>query len=223
MRKSQLKALISGISLLVFSVAAILPAGATANSTEQTAVKTPPLAAVSVETPDTLNPESEKTEVVEFQTGEASDFTTEELEQKFLGILNINYCYDFAFDEVDSMVNCAALSLYDYAYDSPGYGICVNSSLLSGFVKSLYGVEINATDFESTNAPEGYVSLIETDSCTLFHTLVSVTETDYGYEVLTCMATYYGGSDVETCLVKSKFVKNTSSEFGFNLLYAETL
>lgn len=142
---------------------------------------------------------------------------------RMLSMLNLNYCYNSAFESEASLAGCAAVSLLDFATDAEGYGICVNASLVASFAESFYGVKLDAEAICSEDAPEGYI-LTDASECGVFyHKAVSFTETEYGYEAVTCLTTYYGGSDITDCLVKSRFVRNSESEFGFNLVSCETL
>lgn len=143
--------------------------------------------------------------------------------ERMMSMLSINYCYNDAFSKDESLVMCAAAALKDFAVDAEGYGICVNAALVSGFVKDFYGVSVDETVLCDTNAPTGYIMTEPYGVGSFYHTLVSATPTADGYEVVTCLKTYCGGSDMTDCLVRSNFVRNEDSQFGFVLALAEVL
>lgn len=155
--------------------------------------------------------------------GDTDGNTAEQDSLRMLHMLNMNYCYNSAFESEKSLIGCAAVSLKDFASYDGEYGMCVNARLVESFAESFYGVKIDAEAVCGYDAPDGCVR-IEAEGCETFcHTPVSFTPTDYGYEAVTCLKMYTGGSDMTDCLVKSRFVRNEASEFGFNLIFCETL
>lgn len=142
---------------------------------------------------------------------------------RLMSMLSINCCYNDAFSRDEALVMCAAIALKDFAVDVDGYGICVNAALVSGFAKDFYGVSFDDAVLYDADAPKGYIMIEPYGVGSFYHTLVSVTATADGYEVVTCLKTYYGGSDMTDCLVRSNFIRNESSEFGFVLALAEVL
>lgn len=151
------------------------------------------------------------------------EFTEDELKIRFTNMLNLNYCYNDNFKNTEMLAICSAVSLNDYAADIPGYGIGVGRHLVTGFAESFYGVVLNFDEiaFEDEDEVEGYVMSPQYSVGTQSHTVVSITETEDGYEVLSTLNIYYGGDDTEFCIVNSVFKKAPSSEFGFNLVSAE--
>lgn len=149
------------------------------------------------------------------------EFTEDELKIRFTNMLNLNYCYNGNFRNPEMLAVCSAISLDDYAADIPGYGIGVGRHLVTGFAESFYGVVLNFDEITFEDEVEGYVMSPQYSVGTQSHTVVSITETEDGYEVLSTLNIYYGGDDTEFCIVNSVFKKAPSSEFGFNLISAE--
>lgn len=145
------------------------------------------------------------------------------LEARFISMLDLNHGFNSVLDREESVAKCAAVSLSDYACDITGYGLCVSAYLVQSFAESFYGIDLDVEALDDPDAPSGYISLPGMGMDTCVHTLVSITETDKGFEVITCMKSYEGGEDYDTCLVRSVFIKNSGSEFGFNLISCETL
>ncbi len=154
---------------------------------------------------------------------EQSVYTEEELEKIFISMLNINNCYNESLESLKAVAGCAAMTLTDYATDVDGYGICVSSCLVSGFIEHFYGVKTDFEELLSEDAPYGYVKTPESGFATTNHKLISINEHGGNYTVITCMEQYFGGDDLETNLVKSVFRVAPQSDFKFNLIYCEIL
>lgn len=216
---TRLKAIFSAVSVTVLLLCVLIPAGRTSteNAIGNETVKT------NVATAQKTPVFAEVNEPTAVEAHAAEELSAEQLEARFLGMLNLNHCFNSALSDEQKLAKCAAVSLMDYAQDKIGYGLCVSTYLIEGFVESFYGVKIPAEQMLDEAAPKGYISLMGTEAETLCHKTVTLTETEDGYEMLTCLYSYSGGEEYETCLVKSKFVKNPKSEFGFNLVYCETL
>lgn len=152
-----------------------------------------------------------------------TEYTPEQLELRLISMLNMNYCYGKSFDSPEKMASAAAVSLIDFASDIPGYGICVNKSLISGFTESFYGVKLDCSEINTENAPEGTLATPCTEVGTQYHKTVSITETDDGYEVITQVTFYYGGDDIEVRFARSVFAENRESQFGFNIISCELI
>ena len=162
-------------------------------------------------------------EKAEQEINTKAEYDDEQLAQKLVSMLNINYCYNSSFEDNNALAGCAAVVLHNYSIDFDGYGLCVNTLLAEGFVISFYGINADFSALDSIDAPVGYYAAPNMGLFTQEHTLISMQKTVEGYEVLTCLEMYFGGDDFETCLVKAHFVENAASEFGFNLIFAETL
>lgn len=167
-------------------------------------------------------------EVTEAQAVEVCEAPVEAEEKEFLSsddfgtifvkLLNINYCYGDSFNDMQKLVDASAITLSDYSADILGYGLCVNDILVEGFAESFYGVSVELNSRARKMSPEGYFAVPEAEVATQYHELVSFAENDGMFEVITNVTFYYGGDDIETLTAVSSFVRNSDSEFGFNLL-----
>lgn len=166
-------------------------------------------------------PEPDLPEIEVEDEPDTREFTEDELKIRFTNMLNLNYCYNGNFRNPEMLAICSAISLDDYAADIPGYGIGVGRHLVAGFAESFYGVVLDFDKMTFEDEVEGYVMSPQYSVGTQSHTVVSITETEDGYEVLSTLNIYYGGDDTEFCIVNSVFKKAPSSEFGFNLISAE--
>ncbi len=157
------------------------------------------------------------------ETPVIKEYTEEQLKVRFASMLNLNRCYDSAFDDLQGVAEASALALFDYSTDIMGYDLCVNTCLVEGFAKSFYGVSLTEECLNSTDAPNGYFAMPVFEGGTQLHKVVSITQNGDVYEVFSQVTTYYGGDDTEDSLAKSTFVADSESEFGFNLTYCEIL
>lgn len=170
-------------------------------------------AAQSVENEIEALPEATQDKTV----GEKETETEIPLEKRLLSMLNVNYCYADAFLSDERMAVMSAITLNDYSTDIPGYGICVNKALIGGFAKSFYGVELDLDSIKTDCAPEGFVALPCYEVGSQSHEIVSITETENGYEVISTVTFYYSSYDVDVYSAVSLFIEDSESEFGFNL------
>lgn len=146
---------------------------------------------------------------------------TKILETRFLNMLKRNFVYDSAFDTVESVVNSSIPALLDMREtDDSSY---ISQDIVSDFVYSMYGIEIE--DFSSINADwpqkEGYLFIIPNGYEKLNHQIISINENEDGtYTVKTrvTISSHDGLSVTDVC--ETLFVKNDSSQFGFNIVYS---
>lgn len=221
MKGLRFKALLSAICVAVLLLCVFVPVGETV--TEKITVDEEIPTLVTAAKNETVLTEQVGAENVKLAKTVSAEPDEEWLKARFIGMLNLNYCYNSALENEDSLVKCAAWSLADYSQDKIGYGLCVSAYLIEGFVESFYGVYVDAEKLFDEDAPEGYISLPRMEMETGFHSIVSIDKVSDGYEVLTCLCSYAGGEEYETCLVKSKFTENPDSQFGYNLVFCEVL
>lgn len=223
MTRLRFKAILSAVSVTALLLCVIMPVGTFVDKKAADSVTVPARITAAANEPAVVNTAETMTVSAATEKAAVESLDTEQLTQRFLHMLNLNRCFNSALQRNDSLVKSVAVSLSDYAQDKVGYGLCVSSYLIQGFIESFYGIRLDIKDITDADAPEGYISLPCMEMEFECHTAVSVTETEDGYEVLTCMRSYSGGEEYDTCLVKSKFTKNSRSEFGYNLVYCETL
>ncbi len=192
----------SGVKTLDFAASTVGAVSESQNSFELAAAEPYDTVAMAVES------ESAETE-----------YTEAELKSRLTLMLSLNFCFGDAFLKDAEAVQCATLSLTAYAADLPGIGLAVNTCLIEGFVKSFYGVELSAEAY----ATDGFVAVPVTDCGTRFYEIISVTETEEGFEVIAKTLSYFGGDGCSEEAVRAVFKPDTESEFGFNLVFAEIL
>ena len=229
MKRMKLNLIVSAVAV-VFSLAAVLPSGSVARIASESVQKSTPdyyvnKTAVTSEVAtddDGINEKLAPEEPISPESDPADGASTLDTDSVLMGMLNMNHCYGTAFDDVKEMGIRAAVALSDYSVELEGIGFGVNASLVSGFMKSFYGVDVDYTELEADGA-EGYVLIPSVECGDIIHTPVSITETDGRITVVTCVEIYSGGDELETFLASSEFVRNEASEFGLNLLYSELL
>lgn len=147
----------------------------------------------------------------------------EQVSEKAEAMLNLNYCYNSSFEEIEGIINATALTLSEYLLDDGAHGLCINAELAKGFIKEFYGKEVDLSELEGVDAPQGYIAINITESVSLNHNIVSVQNINGQYTVVSSMKMYFGGDDMETVLVKTEFTENAQSQYGLNLIYSEIL
>ena len=143
--------------------------------------------------------------------------------ENFISMLNKNECYGAAFDSQKTLIMGSAVSLLDCASDIPGFGFCINNTLLVEFMKSFYGIDISFEALNGSDAPEGYIAVPIIDLGSHHHTPILLEKIDRGYKLLTEVSMYFGGDDQETMLAVSEFLEDNNSPYGFILSRCELL
>ena len=214
-----LTAVIVLISVAVCSFALLLTPNTEEHDTDVFTIQIPYMAQAAE---GKVNTVEETEEYISVETSEAViDGVAPAIspEEQILNMLNLNFCYGDAFKTADRIAVSSAISLRDYAVDIPGYGINVSKILAEGFIKSFYGKDVDLDPVKTDCAPESFIALPCYEVGTQSHSIISVTETADGqFEVVSSVTFIYGGYDAETYTAVSHFVKNTDSEYGFNLL-----
>lgn len=144
------------------------------------------------------------------------------LETRFLNMLNHNFVYGDAFYSIEDIVNSsmpALLSLKDGEDSS-----YIKAEYVVDYIYNMYGVEI--TDFSSINSDfeqqEGYVYILPVGYEIYKHKIVDVSQNEDGtYSVKTQagISTHDGQTETELC--ETLFVRNTNSQFGFNIVRSQ--
>lgn len=147
---------------------------------------------------------------------------SEVLAARFLNMLNHNFVYNSAFDDIDTLVNESILSVL-HLRDSENEEF-INEIYVKDFVKNMYGIEIE--DMSGINADwpklDGYVYIIPRCYTAFEHELVSVNENEDGsFTVVTEVEVNNEMQYIPRHKIVSLFVKNEESSFGYNLIYSE--
>jgi len=142
------------------------------------------------------------------------------METRFLNMLNRNFVYDESFDTVESIVNDSVIALLDMR-DSEDDSY-IDQAIVSGFVYDMYGIE---ADYSTINTEfkqkTGYVYILPRGYELYTHTITSVTENEDGtYTVKTNVEISSHDGSVYSDVCETLFVKNDSSQFGYNIVYS---
>lgn len=144
---------------------------------------------------------------------------------RLLHMLNMNFCYDQDFESDAKLIEDVQLSLLNYSVEDEEYGRIISKSIVSSFIKDFYGIDVEQTagEYENLPAPDGFF-VIPARGYTVFqHSIVSVTSAGNIFTVVTAANIDAHDGESYDALVSSKFVKNSASSFGFNLVSSEIL
>ena len=148
----------------------------------------------------------------------------EVLETRFLNMLNHSYVYGDDFDSLENIVNNSVVALLDFRdIENPDY---IPESVVYGYLYDMFGLEI--TDFSGLNSDfpqkEGYVYILPRGYAEYEHKAVSLTQCEDGtylFEASVNIKTHDGTEENSTC--ETRFVPNSASSFGFNIVTSEIL
>lgn len=158
-------------------------------------------------------------------TAKESEFDKNEvLETRFLNMLNHNYVYGDDFGSLETIVNNSVVALLNFRdSENPDY---IPESVVNGYLYDMFGLE--SPDFSDINLDfhkkEGYVYILPRGYTVYEHKAVSLTRCEDGtylFESVVNIKTHDGIEENAIC--KTRFVKNTSSGFGFNIVTSEIL
>lgn len=142
------------------------------------------------------------------------------LESRFLNMLNHNYAFNDDFLSDERLVNHSALALLNMVEEQ-----FINEAYVKDYIFNMYGKVIN--DFSGFNAdfPQkaGYIYVIPRCYDLYKHSVLSVTDnSDGSFTVVTEVEISLLDGSIETATATSLFLKNSDSQFGFNLLYCDS-
>lgn len=222
MKKTRFLCVLSVVSTVCLCAALIFPT-AILGVAESESYVTSPIAADGYRTGTEIT--GGEADAADTDAYREEPFSDRELSELFTAMLNANFCYNEALSDERALAGATAAVLRDYATDFAGYGLCVSYDMVSCLAKDLYGVTLPEQSSGLWDAPDGYVPVPTDGMGTQFHRQVSMSsDTGSGnYVTVTCMTTYYGGDDEETCLVRTVFKPDRSSQFGFVIISSETL
>lgn len=146
-------------------------------------------------------------------------------EEKLIGLLNLNHCFNDDFNENEILIEGTQISLLDFSVvtDDATY---INRLLVESFIENFYGKNVSTEGFGDAgySMPETYMKIASKGYATVFHTLISMNVDEMGNcTLVTCLNFYNHDATKDTCLCKSVFVKNDSSAYGYNLVKCEIL
>ena len=143
------------------------------------------------------------------------------LSARFLNMLNHNFVYGADFEDAGVM---AEKSVYPLL--SSRQGDYISCTVISSFVKDMYGVEITDMSALSEGYPEksGYLYIVPCGFTSYEHKEANVVMNEDGSYTVTTSVTVQP-HDGEACkaVCTSLFVRNVSSSFGFNIISSDII
>lgn len=137
---------------------------------------------------------------------------------RFETMLNNNFVYNQDFDSDKAIIENSILSLVNHIEDGQ-----IDMALTLNFIANMYGrqVDPSAATYEFLPADEGKIAVIPKGFSVHRHNNLTVEEIDGGYSVTSEMTVDAHDTDGAKILVKSIFVPNDGSLFGYNLIKSE--
>lgn len=151
----------------------------------------------------------------------ASVNRTAVLSARFLNMLNHSLAYDGALDSVSELVLCAQAALLQNGGD---YEDFIPEAELNAYLYSMYGIE--GVDYGTVTSEfpqkKGFVYIVPRGYSVYKHSspVISVNE-DGSYTVITEVEITSHDNGTEYATVKTLFVENPASAFGYNIISSE--
>ncbi len=137
---------------------------------------------------------------------------------RFENMLGLNYLYGEDFSDDKTVIENSILSLINYAEDGE-----IDKNLVLNFIANMYGLSVdeNAAVYDYAPASFGKFAVIPRGYSFISHEIISVTENDGGYVVLSNMTVTEHDGGEYTQLVETVFVANVGSYYGFNIISSD--
>ncbi len=134
---------------------------------------------------------------------------------RFENMLNHNYLYDDDFLSDKTMIENSILAILDKSVDGE-----ISEGLVKGFIADLYGrqVDTDTVVYDFHPASKGMIAIIPRGYCEYKHEIVSITEGEGGYDVVSEMTVLPHDGDVYVVTVNTVIVPNEGSSFGYNII-----
>lgn len=144
------------------------------------------------------------------------------LEARFLNMLNHSFAYDEELASVEDLVNCAvtALCVTESTDDS-----FIEESRVEDYLYNMYGVEVENLSSVNAEYPQkdGYVYIIPRGYTVYKHSIESVRLNEDGSYTVTTSVTLDSHDGKEEGKAVTLFVKNSNSQFGFNIISSDII
>lgn len=145
------------------------------------------------------------------------------LEARFLNMLNHSFAYGEDLGSVETLVNCSVAALCNM--DGGAEESFIKESRVEDYMYNMYGVE--AENLDSVNAAfphkDGYVYIIPRGYTVYKHTIDSVMLNEDGSYTVTTLVNIDSHDGEENGRAVTLFVKNSDSQFGFNIISSEII
>lgn len=145
------------------------------------------------------------------------------LEARFLNMLNHSFAYGEDLGSVEALVNCSVAALFNM--DGGAEESFIKENRVEDYMYNMYGVE--AENVSSINAEyphkDGYVYIIPRGYTVYKHTIDSVMLNEDGSYTVTTLVNIDSHDGEENGKAVTLFVKNSDSQFGFNIISSEII
>lgn len=137
---------------------------------------------------------------------------------RFETMLNNNFVYNEDFESDKAIIENSILSLVNHIENGQ-----IDMALTLNFIANMYGrqVDPNAAVYEFLPADEGKFAVVPKGFSVYRHNNLTVEEIDGGFSVTSEMTVDAHDTIGSKVLVKSIFVPNEGSTFGYNLIKSE--
>ncbi len=141
------------------------------------------------------------------------------LAARFTNMLNRNYCYNADFESEDVLTENSLLALLDKRNaENPDY---INEGFVKGFVKDMYGVDIMEINDDAEMHKQGFVYITPRGFTTYRHSIEKISKNEDGsFTVISEVTINPHDDDAFKTTAETLFVPNTSSAFGYNIIYS---
>lgn len=144
-------------------------------------------------------------------------------EARFLNMLNHSFAYGEDLGSVEALVNCsvAALCNMDGGAEEP----FMDETRVKDYLYNMYGVEVENLSSVNAEFPkkDGYVYIIPRGYTVYKHTIDSVMLNEDGSYTVTTLVNIDSHDGEENGRAVTLFVKNSDSQFGFNIISSEII
>ena len=137
------------------------------------------------------------------------------IKARFENMLNNNYVYDLDFQSHKTIIENSILALLDKGMDGE-----IEQDLVLGFIADMYGVQVDpkAAEYEFAPASEGTFVILPRGYTEYKHTIMSVTENEYGYTVISSVLVLTHDGEQYVTTATTEFVPTEGSGFGYNII-----
>lgn len=144
------------------------------------------------------------------------------LEARFLNMLNHNFAYDEELASVEDLVNCAVTALCVSGNTDDSF---IEESRVEDYLFNMYGVEVENLSSVNAEYPhkDGYVYIIPRGYTVYKHTIESVRLNEDGSYTVTTKVAVDLHDGTEEGKAVTLFVKNSNSQFGFNIISSDII
>ncbi len=142
------------------------------------------------------------------------------LKARFENMLSVNYLYGEDFESDRTVIENSILPLLEKSVEGQ-----ISKDLVLNFIANMYGRQVDPTAcyYEFAPADEGMFTVLPRGYSEYSHEITSITENEGGYTVLSDTVINPHDSQPENVKVKTVFVPNEGSSFGFNIVSCEIL